>query len=129
MTDFSGMDIEAANALIVSNIRSLIDEVGSNPSRLAKRAKLGHTSIRDILSGQSGSPRYETLLKIAKAAGVDIRRITVGPEYLDADPSEAELLDLFAKLEPSEKAFLMNAARAQIGARGSSPTQSDEESQ
>lgn len=120
------MDIEAVNARVTENIRSLIEEIGSNPSRLAKAAGLGHTSIRDILAGTSGSPRYETLLKIANAAGVDIKRLTIGPDYQQVEGADAELLDLLHQLEPSERQFLLNAAKAQIEARNQADAGSDE---
>ncbi len=120
------MNIDEINKLIVRNIESLIEEVGSNPTRMAKDSGLGYTSIRDILTGTSGSPRYETLLKIAKGAGVDIRRITVGPNFDKVDPSDAEMLDLWHQLEPSERMFLANAAKAQIEARDRSRQQPGE---
>ncbi|MEP2717327.1 XRE family transcriptional regulator [Pseudophaeobacter sp.] len=123
------MDFDAINTRVTENIRSLIEEIGSNPSRLAKAAGLGHTSIRDILAGTSGSPRYETLMKIANAAGVDVRRLTVGPNFQDQDAKDTELLDLLQQLEPTERQFLLNAAKAQIDARNRSSLASDEEPQ
>lgn len=123
------MDFEAINARVADNIRSLMDEIGSNPSRLAKDAGLGHTSIRDILAKPNSSPRYETLLKIADAAGVDIRRITVGPDFAQVDQVDAELFDTFLRLEPSERRFLLNAAKAQIDARRRSQQEADEDPQ
>ena len=111
------MDIKAINSLVTENIRSLIDQIDSNPSRLAKAAGLGHTSIRDILAGASGSPRYETLLKIANAAGVDIRRITVGPDYQKVGDADAEVLDLLHRLEPMEREFLLKSAQGLVAQR------------
>lgn len=123
------MDAEALNRLLALNLETLIEEKGLNPSRLAKDANLNHTAVRDILGGKVKNPTYRTLVNIAEAAGVDIRRITVGPDYEATDRDNAEIVDLLLQLEPSERRFLLNAAKAQIAARGShsKPTGEDPE--
>lgn len=52
-----------------------MDEVGSNPSALAKKAGLNHTAVRDILSGKSKSPRADTLDKLAAALGTSTAKL------------------------------------------------------
>ena len=123
------MNIDDQNRQVIENIRSLIEETGTNVSRLAKEAGLGHTSIRDILAKPGASPKYDTLLKIAKAAGVDIRRLTIGPDFNALEDRQAEFDGIFHELEPQEQDFLINAAKAQLAARHSSPKPPDAEDQ
>lgn len=129
MYEIPYMNIEALNSRVVENIRSLIEEKGAKPTSLSKAAGLGHTTIVDLLKKPGASPRYDTILKIAKALNVDVRRITIGPEYDRFEAQDAELVDLLLQLEPSERQFLLNAAKAQIAARGShsKPTGEDPE--
>lgn len=62
---------------------------GFNPTTLARAASLGQTSVRDILDGMSGSPRLETLEKIAAALGVSLISIYVGNL---ADPQNVAII-------------------------------------
>lgn len=119
MYEIPYMNIEALNSRVVENIRTLIDEKGAKPTSLSKAAGLGHTTIVDLLKKPGASPRYDTILKIAKALNVDVRRITIGPEFERFEAQDAELVDLLLQLEPSERQFLLNAAKAQIAARNS----------
>jgi transcriptional regulator with XRE-family HTH domain len=111
------MDDTALNDLIVGNLSSVMAERGLTPSAWARAAGLSHTAVRDIISTKVKNPTYRVLVALAEAAGVDVRRITVGPHYLSADRDDAEALDLLAQLEPPERAFLLRAAKAQIAAR------------
>ena len=52
---------------------------GTNESAVAKKAALGHTAVRDILSGKSNNPTQGTLVKIAAALEVDVAELTGQP--------------------------------------------------
>lgn len=111
--------INAINARVVENIRTLLEEKGAKPTALSKAAGMGHTTIVDLLKKPGASPRYDTVLKIAHALNVDVRRITIGPDYLHADQRSAAILEKLLQLEPSELQILLKAADAQIEARAS----------
>lgn len=53
--------------LVRRNIDERIRAMNTNPTRVAKRAKLGTTAVRDILEGRSDLPNIRTLLRIADA--------------------------------------------------------------
>lgn len=61
---------------IRKNLAALIAERGTNEAAVAKKATLGHTGVRDILSGRSKNPTQGTLTKIAAALEVDVSAIT-----------------------------------------------------
>ena len=117
--DKSDMDVDTVHKRIGANLQSLMEEKGLNPSRWAKDSGMGHTGVRDIITGKTKTPTYRTLLRLAASAGVDVQRITVGPNYLDADQERAEILDLLLQLEPGEREILLTAARVRIDAKAS----------
>lgn len=61
---------------IRQNISTLMLDKGTNETALAKKASLGHTAVRDILSGKSNNPTHGTLAKIATALEVDVAALT-----------------------------------------------------
>lgn len=115
------METDALNQLLADNLASLMDERGLNPSKWAKDAGLSHTAVRDILQKKVKNPTYGTLLKLAKVAGVDVQRITVGPHYQREREQNEEIIHLLLQLEPQERDFLLNAAKAQVAARDEAP--------
>lgn len=111
------MEMTPLNALLAKNIESLLKEKGLNASAWAKDAKMGHTGVRDIILGKVKNPTYNTLVKLAAVAKVDVRRITVGPNYSEVDDDVAEAVDLLSQLEPVERQLLLNTAKSQIASR------------
>lgn len=112
------VDRDQIRELIARNLQGLLDERKDlNASAWAKAAGMGHTGVRDIITGKVQNPTYFTLVKLADIAGVDVQRITVGPESRAIDPEIAEHIDLLAQLSPEERRFLRNAAKAQIADR------------
>lgn len=107
------MDYEDISELIATNLDSLLSERKLKATVLAKQANLNHTAVRDILTRQSKNPSYITLLKIADAANVDVRRITIGPDYEDYDDQVSRLIDAYLRLKPEGREFLLRAAEAQ----------------
>lgn len=67
---------------IRKNLADLIAQKGTNESAVAKKAGMGHTAVRDILSGKSASPKYGTLAKIAAVLEVDVQAITGQPAFM-----------------------------------------------
>lgn len=61
---------------IINNLRALIHRHGTTESALSKKAGLGHTAARDIISGKSSNPTARTLRKLAEAVGEDITALT-----------------------------------------------------
>lgn len=64
---------------IRQNIADQLVEKGTNETAVAKKAGLGHTAVRDILTGKSNNPTQGTLAKIAAALQIDIGAITGQP--------------------------------------------------
>lgn len=64
---------------IRKNIAALMLDKGTNESAVAKKAALGHTAVRDILTGKSNNPTQGTLIKIASALEVDVAELTGQP--------------------------------------------------
>ena len=89
--------------LIAQNIRSLLEEKGLKATPLSIEAGLSRMAISNILNGQSLSPKFSTLEAIAKAAGVDVRRITVGPLGSGLAPSERRLLHQISQLDDEKR--------------------------
>lgn len=121
------MEPDALNRLISANLKSLMEEKGLNASAWAKQAGLSHTGVRDIILRKVKNPTYRTLLNLAETAGVDVRRITVGPHFAKVDEEQVATIHLLSQLEESERHFLINAAKAQIAARDQSLGKSDED--
>ncbi len=57
-------------------IRALRTQVGLSQEELAKRAKIGRATLARIELGQD-SPRYETLVAIARGLGCDVSRLLI----------------------------------------------------
>lgn len=121
------MDVDQLNQLAINNLRSLIAEKGFTPTRLAKEAGLGYTSVRDILTGNSASPRYITLLKLAHVLGVDPRCITIGADFQSVDEQMSEAVDLLSQLNPEDRNLLLTALKMKISSQNSLTPQANTE--
>lgn len=97
------------NAIAAANIQRLMDERGTNASRLALDAGLGHTAVRDFLEGKSKSPKVATFEKIAHVLGVTIQDILSDEARSIA---EAQILASMARLSPERQQMLIDAAKA-----------------
>lgn len=65
--------------VIRKNLAALIEERATNPAALGRKAGLGYTGVRDILTGKSQNPTQGTLTKIAAALEVDMAQILGQP--------------------------------------------------
>lgn len=65
---------------IRKNLARLIEKDGRDLKAISKAAGLGETAVRDILQGRSGSPRIDTLEKIAGALKIDLLELLTSPE-------------------------------------------------
>ena len=123
MLDKSNMDIDRVNELIAKNLQSLLEEKDLKATVWSEKADLSHTTVSDIIKLKTKNPTYKTLLKLAKVAGVDIRRITVGPHYMTMDEDIVKMLDLMSRLGPRERKILLDVGQAHL----ESQDQSDQE--
>lgn len=119
------MDIDRVNELIAKNLQSLLEEKDLKATAWAKKAGLGHTAVTDIIKLKVANPTYKTLLKLAKVAGVDVRRITVGPEFRELDDDTAKMLDLMSRLEPRERKILLGVGQAHLASQDHPDEESD----
>lgn len=68
----AGIDRERLRELLIEKKRSGRD--------VSRKAELGETAVKDILSGKSRRPEFDTLLKIATELGVEVSDFTAsGP--------------------------------------------------
>ena len=111
------MDNDALTNLIAANLKAVLQAKGLNASAWAKAAGMGHTGVRDIIEKKVRNPTYRTLVSLAHAARVDIRAITVSPDYADLPPDDVEALLLLSQLEPQERQILLGGAQGMIDAR------------
>ena len=107
ISDISAMPHDAHTSIISRNLRDLLDEKGLKPTPLSLSAGLSRSAIGEILSGKSESPKFSTLEKIAEAAGVDVRRITVGPLGGDLSAAERRMLDQLSRLDEEKRQRLL----------------------
>lgn len=89
--------------LVAENLRTLIEEKGTNPSAVSKAIDMAHTTVRHIILGTSRNPQHTTLQKIADHLGVDVRRITVGPDFERIEASRARILDRLSRLSAEKR--------------------------
>ncbi len=74
--DISYMD---SGDIIARNLEALMKAKGTNASRLAKDAGMGHTGVRDIILRKTENPKHSTLEGLADILGVPVTEITGGP--------------------------------------------------
>lgn len=103
------MERDELTMLLAHNIQKVIDERGTNPSQIAKLAKLNPTGVYDILSGKSMSPKLDTVRKIANALNVSVACLL--QDQSEADLAD-ELLAIIDQLSSEEKRRLLLAAQA-----------------
>ena len=101
------------NQVVRRNILELLERNGSNPSRAAKEAGLGHTAIRDFLIGKVASPRVDTLARLAENFDVSIDSLLSEEQTPEL---EGELLYAFRQLTGDQRRMLLAAARSWLEA-------------
>lgn len=70
-------------------LRSLIKDSGKSARSVSLQADLGSTAVKDIISGKSKKPEYDTLVRIALALGVDVSHLVGGDEEAEVVPLRA----------------------------------------
>jgi transcriptional regulator with XRE-family HTH domain len=111
------MNTNTLGDLIARNLKLLLEEKQIPETRLARDAGMAHTVVRDIISRKTKNPAFATLVRIAKAAGVDVDRITVGPDYATKRKADQDILDLLNRLTPEERQTLISVAKERLAAR------------
>lgn len=100
-----------------------VEQSGKSLRHIAEGSDVSYEQLKKLKQGKALTTNVDDAIKIARFFGKTL------DEFLD-DPSirkDAELLSLLSDLQPQEREFLLNAARAQIDARRRSHEQSDEE--
>ncbi|RJE84012.1 helix-turn-helix domain-containing protein [Paracoccus onubensis] len=79
---------------------------GDNPDSLAKKAGMNRRAVRDILEGNSQSPKLSTVYKLATALNASIDELTGNAPHAVIAP---RLLELLSKYGPDEQERLAEA--------------------
>jgi transcriptional regulator with XRE-family HTH domain len=103
------MDRDPATLLIANNLARLMDERGINATALAETSGLNRTAIYDIMSERSKSPKISTVAKIAAGLNVPLSDLFLTVSQIEG---QAELMRLFASLDPGEQQKLSQIAKA-----------------
>lgn len=72
------MPMPSENNVLVSRLKSLMEETGINARELAERAGVGRSFVYDILSCKSGNPTTQKLSAIAEVLGTDVNYLLSG---------------------------------------------------
>ncbi|MEN8237034.1 MAG: helix-turn-helix transcriptional regulator [Pseudomonadota bacterium] len=73
-------------------IRTRAKEKGLSISELQRRAGLGDSTIRNILSGQSKHPSAENMLAIAEVLGCSIQELMYGEKALKGEVEKQKVI-------------------------------------
>ena len=95
---------------------------GVSVAELARSTGVSKDQIHKVKQGKSRSTNVDDAVKIANFFGQSL------DEFLE-DPTaqkDAEIAALLMQLEPQERQFLLNAAKAQISARDQAPKEQSE---
>lgn len=80
----------AKTTTLADRIRARLAATGKSASAVSLEAGLSRSAIRDILNGKAGSPRFDTLVKLASPLGCTVAYLT-GHEDDPADARGAGL--------------------------------------
>lgn len=88
---------------------------GGRPSlkKLAEETGVSYEQIKKLGQGKTQKTNVEDARKIAAYFGKKLEDFIDSPEMT----VDIELASILSQLEPAERAFLLNAAKAQIAAR------------
>lgn len=97
-------------SIVARNLSVLMEERGTNPFELAKRAGVNQTAIYDIMKGKSQNPRVDTLHKIAvEGLGVPLSALVSEPSDIELN---RQLVEVFGLLPETDRARILTMARA-----------------
>lgn len=94
---------------LIDNLRRLLETKEMSMNELSRRARLGQTGIADIMSGKTGSPRLDTLEKIAAALDTTVIDLLLENQRGKA---EKEIVAAFALLPDDDQERLLQTAQA-----------------
>lgn len=119
------MDIDNT---IANNIAQYFEDNDLSPIGEAQKIKnIGKTVIRDIITRKTRSPTYSSLSKIAAHFGLTVAELVTYPKNIDPNSQDAQILDLWYRLDPNERNLLLNVGEAHISTRAASHDESDED--
>lgn len=109
------MEREKITMLVARNIEIAMERLGTNPSEVARRAKINPTGVYDILSGKSRNPRLDTLYKIAsQGLGVPFSELFSEPNSDEVDKEISGLLAKASMLPHAERTRLSDLLKAYL---------------
>ena len=111
---------------LVRELLRLMEEQGLKPQELSKKAGLGLTYVRDLISGRAQSPVASKLVKVAHVLGVDpgalLRLAGLSQEAeVVTDPAERLLLATWRQLSAEERKEVLNFVAFRLAARDVEP--------
>ena len=106
------MERDVIVMLVAQNIEAAMKRKGTNPSEVARRAKINPTGVYDILSGKSRSPRLDTLNKIA-VHGLFMPLSALFVEPSD-DEIDQELIEAIGLMPGEDRRRFLAMARALV---------------
>lgn len=81
-----------AEGIDSDRLRALLAEKGRTARDVSRKAKLGETAVKDILSGKSKRPEFKTLLAIANELGCAVSDFTDGPSGAEPAPPDHRII-------------------------------------
>lgn len=104
---------------------ALLDAIAPNGPSLkavAEATNVSYEQLKKLKQGKTQNTNVEDARRISAFFGKTLEEFIDSPEMKE----DIELATVLSQLEPSERRFLLNAAKAQIAARDQSHSESDE---
>lgn len=104
-----GMKRDAVSQLIAQNLTRILADRGMSALALGEKVGMGRSSVYDILTGRSLSPKVSTVAKLAEGLGVPLSDMFLTQEQIEA---QSEMLKAYNSLPEDEQRRLAKVARA-----------------
>lgn len=104
-----GMKRDAVSQIIAQNLTRILADRGMSALALGEKVGMGRSSVYDILTGRSLSPKVSTVAKLAEGLGVPLSDMFLTQEQIEA---QSEMLKAYNRLPEDEQRRLANVARA-----------------
>ncbi|MCG3267758.1 helix-turn-helix transcriptional regulator [Yoonia sp. I 8.24] len=103
----------------------MLEQTKMSVAELARVSGVSKDQLNKLRQRETAKTNVEDARKIAAAFGKTLDNFIGHP----ISKEDVDLAKTLSQLEPSEREFLLNAAKAQIAARGQARKQSDKDSQ
>jgi transcriptional regulator with XRE-family HTH domain len=113
---FLGMAKHVLPHTLASRIFEARGEAGLTQVQLATKAKIGQSALSSLETGETLNPRAGTLLRLARATGVEALWLESEepPKRLDSSPEEWQMRDLWLLLDQSNRRALLASAKGML---------------